>query len=114
MVEYEVNATSNILDLEILRLEDPDIIRRCIVQQNSSEFMFGNDKIDGLMLTRSGMRQYLSKNSAPTKYDVFDTTRANMILSGEKETTSPKSRVAYRANVLDVRISVSVSARRKC
>jgi hypothetical protein len=44
-------------NLELLRLTDPFIIRNCIVQRNSNEFLFDNIALDGLMLSREGVHR---------------------------------------------------------
>ncbi|KAG0702030.1 hypothetical protein DFH29DRAFT_805531 [Suillus ampliporus] len=43
------------LNLDILRIEDEFIITHCIVQNLSSEFVFGHSVLDGLMLCKEGV-----------------------------------------------------------
>jgi len=42
-------------NLDLLRISDEFIIRKCVLQGMSSCFTFGNDKIDGLMLAKDGL-----------------------------------------------------------
>lgn len=53
---FELSAGApNKLHLEGLRLVDPFMIRKCVVQQMSARFTFGSPLIDGLMLDRGGI-----------------------------------------------------------
>jgi len=43
------------LDMELLRLTDLFVIKSCVIQQSSPEFVFGHSLLDGLMLEKEGI-----------------------------------------------------------
>ena len=59
-------------NLELLRLTDPFIVKHCIIQQMSSEFVFGHTLLDGLMLLKEGVRDGLDGKSAGFCTDCYN------------------------------------------
>jgi hypothetical protein len=51
----EPNSVVAPLHLDILRITDPFIIKNCILQCNSAEFVYGHDALDGLMLYKDAI-----------------------------------------------------------
>jgi hypothetical protein len=55
IIKVENNVQIPPLNLELLLLDDPFIIQHCIIQCLSSEFIFGHQALDGLMLYKDSV-----------------------------------------------------------
>jgi len=55
VVSVPISTNLTPYNLELLRVSDEFIIRKCVLQGMSLCFMFGNAKIDGLMLAKDGL-----------------------------------------------------------
>ena len=57
---YDISNTPDMLDrMNMLRIQDPWAIQKCIVQQNSNEFVYGNF-LDGIMLDKHRLSHLLT------------------------------------------------------
>ena len=55
VVSVPISADLTPYNLELIRVSDEFIIRKCVLQGMTLCFTFGNAKIDGLMLAKDGL-----------------------------------------------------------